>query len=186
MQQIHAIPDNFEKARKLLDGKIDICVNNAGIYMSKDFLEYHENDWNSIIDTNLKSVFFLTQEVCKYFLEHNINGNILFISSEMAIAGDSNIYGISKAGLNNMIGGLCRAYAGNQIRFNGIAPGAAATGITNLNPEGNLYAENIIGNRYIRPEEIAEVACFLVSDAAKCINGEIITCNNGNIISNNR
>lgn len=124
----------------------------------------------------------MAQEAIRYFLNNEIQGNILFTSSERGIMSDTHIYGIAKAGVNSLIKGLARQYAGNGIRINGVAPGMTASGINSIDSDSNLYHPSVAGKRVIRPEEIAEVAAFLISNASVCINGEIIACDNANYI----
>lgn len=94
---------------------------------------------------------------------------------------DTHLYGIGKAGLNSLVKGLAKSYSMYGIRVNAVAPGMTATGINGIDPMSDLAHENIC-HRVLRPEEIAEVATFLMSDSANCINGEIISCNGGNAI----
>lgn len=93
--------------------------------------------------------------------------------------GDDGPYGMSKAAVNNFIERLAREYIKNGIRVNGIARGMTASGINNIDTEGNLYNGGVRGRRTLLPDEIAEVACFLSSDISKCITGAIIPCDEG-------
>lgn len=173
---------NFDECTKMFNGPLDIVVSNAGIFFEKDFTDYTMDDWNRMIDINLKGSYFLSQQVIKHFLDNHRRGNLLFITSARGIMSDSHIYGISKAGVNSLIQGLAKKYAQYGIRINGIAPGMTATGINGIDPSSDLYHESVVGKRVLRSEEIAEVASFLISDASICINGEIIACDEGNTI----
>lgn len=180
--ECNRIQERFSTILNILDGRIDIVVSNAGIYYEKDFFEYSPEDYTSMDDINLKGGYFLAQQACRYFMENGVAGNILFVSSERGLFGDVHVYGITKAGVNSLVKGLAKKYAGTGIRINAVAPGMTATGINRIDPASNLYNETVIGKRVIRPEEIAEVAAFLMCDASICINGEIIACDEGNAI----
>jgi len=181
VSDISNIHTMMEEVLSLLNGKLDAVVNNAGIYYEKDFFAYTPADWENMCNTNLKGVYFLTQNVCKYFINAKAEGNIVFISSERGIIGDFNIYGITKAGINNFVMGLTKKFSNNNIRVNGIAPGMVASGINGISSCGNLSVSG--RKRVLRADEIAEVAVFLLSDASKCINGEVIACNEGNALA---
>ena len=92
-------------------------------------------------------------------------------------------YGFTKASINSMVKGLAYLFAHDGIRINAVAPGITASDMTGLSSEGNIsYNGNICGRVYM-PEEVAETAAFLVSDAADCLSGQIITCNNAKTIN---
>lgn len=82
-----------------------------------------------------------------------------------------------------MTKGLAHLFAKDGIRINAIAPGITASDMTGLSSEGNIYFPGNIIERVYMPEEVAETACFLISDAAGCISGEIITCNNAKTVN---
>lgn len=181
VSDITMIPGMMKETLNLLNGKLDAFVNNAGVYYEKDFFAYTPADWEDMCNTNLAGAYFLTQNICKHFIHEKVEGNIVFISSERGIMGDNNIYGITKAGINNFVIGLSKKFSSDNIRVNGIAPGMVASGINGIDSCGNLSINR--GKRVLRAEEIAEVAFFLLSDASKCINGEIIACNLGNSLA---
>ena len=92
-------------------------------------------------------------------------------------------YGSTKAAINSMVQGLAYLFAKEGIRVNAVAPGITASDMTGLSTEGDIsYRGNISGRVYM-PEEVAEVAAFLISDAAGCVSGQIITCNNAKTIN---
>lgn len=173
----------LEKVEKLFGGSIDCWVNNAGIYPGGySYLNATEEVWDQVFDTNLKATCMVTNAVARYMIERKIEGNILTISSETGSCAYTNPYGILKAALNSYIQGLAYELARYGIRSNGIAPGVTVSEINPRNADGDLNWGTIAG-RMMRPEEIAETALFLLSDASKCINGEIITCNGGNCLT---
>lgn len=181
MSDLESISSKFNEIIRLFKGKLDCVVSNAGIFYEKDFSDYTLSDWTEICNINLAGVYFLAQSVCDYF-EKNNSGNLIFISSERGIMGDEHIYGITKAGVNNLTRGLSKKYAPKGIRINAVCPGMTVSNINHLNPEGNLYHELPHCKRILRAEEIAEVTLFLLSDVSKCINGELIACNEGNTV----
>lgn len=96
-------------------------------------------------------------------------------------------YGLTKASVNSLVGGLSTAYYRHGIRVNAIAPGLTITDMTAVyakHADGNMHASNYAGRNFL-PEEVAEVACFMVSDASKCISGQIIFTDGGDHIKSN-
>ena len=166
-------------------GTIDILVSNAGISLHEgNFKNVTEESFDMTFNTNLKSNYFL----CKTFLEMKLlekdpNANLLIISSETGDQCFDIPYGLTKAALNSLTGALARRVYKYGIRVNAIAPGVTSTDMTSSYTnvkDGNMYSEGCASERIFLPEEIAEVACFLISDASNCISGEIIHCNAGN------
>lgn len=182
VQCIDDIPTFIAKVDSLLGGNVDCLVNNAGISL-------HEPDFGSVtidgfekqFDTNLKGPYFLSQAFISYWERRQMtNVNILFITSERGLYCDVIPYGLTKAAINSFTVGLARKYVTKGVRVNAIAPGVTASDMTGFDKDGNLYRENSCGKRVFLPEEIAEAAVFLLSDASKCISGEILPCNQGN------
>lgn len=165
-------------------GGIDILVNNAGISLhEKSFFDVTTSTFDSQVSTNMKGAYFLTQKVVAYWQYNKIKGNVLFVSSETGDMMDFRPYGFTKVAINSMVQGLAYLFAKDQIRINAIAPGVTASEMTGLSSEGDIaYSGNMIGRVYM-PDEVAETACFLASDAAGCISGQIITCNNAKSIN---
>lgn len=121
-------------------------------------------------------------------LEEHSDGNLLLISSETGSLYDDIPYGIIKAAINSLTGALSRRVYKSGIRVNAIAPGVTLTDMTKgyTNTTGGNLSCNSASGRYFLPDEIAEVACFLLSNASQCISGEIIHCNGGNHLKLNR
>lgn len=164
-------------------GTVDCLVNNAGISLHETFETVTPDGFDAQISTNLRGPFFLTQSVLNYWVKNDMSGQVLFISSESGETADIRPYGITKAALNSFVQGLAYAYIRRKIRVNAIAPGITATAMTGFDPNEDLMSvSNQIGRVYL-PEEVAELAAFLLSDAAGCISGQIIACNNGNSIN---
>lgn len=171
------------KANELLGG-IDCLVNNAGISLHEcQFTDVTVDTFNAQINTNLRGSFFMAQAFIKLLLQEKKNGNILFMSSETSHTADIRPYGLTKAAINSLVRGLASMYAKDGIRVNAVAPGITTSDMTGFKADGNLYLKNNATERVYLPEEVAECACFLLSDASGCISGEILTCNNGKTIN---
>lgn len=172
----------IEEANVILGG-IDSLVCNAGISLhEKDFFHVTEDGFEKQINTNLRSNVFLAQKFISLVLLQRIEANLLFISSEVGELADNRPYGWTKTSLNSLVRGLASNFAANGIRINAISPGITCSDMTGLNSNGDLYIPTNAIKRAYLPEEIAEVATFLLSDCAKCISGQVIVCNNGKTI----
>lgn len=176
--------DAFLKEAIMKLGGVNCIVNNAGISLhEKSFLEVSTESFDVQLSTNFRGSFFLTQKYIKLMLDNNETGNVLFISSETGEMADERPYGWSKAAINSMTQGLAYKLAAKGFRINAIAPGVTASAMTGVSENGNLCRDsNMLGRIYL-PEEVAETAVFLLSDASGCINGQIIACNNGKSIN---
>lgn len=173
----------IEQAQNEL-GAIDGLINNAGISLHEaTFFDVNTNTFDDQIATNLRGPYFLTQSYINYLLKHKLKGNILFISSEAGETVDYRPYGYTKAATNSIVKGLANLFRKEGIRINAIAPGVTVTDMTGVASNGNLYAGDYGEGRYYLPQEIAEVASFLLSDTSGCISGQIITCNNAQTVN---
>lgn len=172
--------DSFINKAKSILGQIDVLVNNAGISLHEgNIRNVTKESYDAQFNTNLKSVFFLSQKFLElYENNHQQNGSILYLSSERGKYVDDIPYGLIKASINSLTQGLSFLLRNSDIRINAVAPGITTTDMTGTSPD-NLYSGKYATGRYYLPEEVAEVACFLISDAAKCISGQIIGCDNG-------
>lgn len=163
--------------------KIDILVNNAGInggHISNVEVE----EYDQILQTNLRSVFFLSKLMGKFMRDNKIEGNILNISSASSIRPALSAYHISKWGIRGLTMGLARALAPYGIVVNSIAPGPTSTPMllkdcSNINHPRNLL------HRYATPEEIANMAVFLTSNMGRTIIGDTIFMSGGGGIVTN-
>lgn len=178
-----SLEDFMNQADAALGGA-NCLVNNAGISLHENtFFDVTPETFDKQIDTNFRGAFFLTQAFLRKMKDNNRKANVLFISSETGDTMDFRPYGFTKAAINSMVQGLAYLFAKEDIRINAVAPGVTASDMTGFRAEENLsYDGNIIGRVYL-PEEVAETACFLLSDASGCISGQIITCNNANTIN---
>ena len=178
---VHMAKTKTANAVEILGG-LDILVNNAGIYSVGDFSDIDVNDWDNIINTNLKGVCFICQNAVEYFLRYSnkeIVKKIINISSIRGFQGDYHPYGISKWGINGLTKGLAKKYVSENIVVNAIAPGITASSINGIDSKSNVFASNIGNGRVALPEEIVELALFLASDASNNIIGQIIICDGG-------
>ena len=165
-------------------GSINGLVNNAGISLHEPtFFDVTTETFDSQVSVNMKGGYFLTQKLTKRWLDNNQKGNVLFVSSETGDMMDFRPYGFTKVAVNSMVQGLAFLFAKQGIRINAVAPGVTMSDMTGQRTDGNIYhAKNMLGRVYM-PEEVAETACFLMSDVAGCISGQIITCNNAKSIN---
>ncbi len=173
----------INKSAEILGG-IDCLVNNAGISLHESsFFDVSEETFDAQISTNFKGPFFLTQSFIEYLIKNDRKGNVLFISSETGDTMDFRPYGFTKAAVNSMVQGLAYLFRKQNIRINAVAPGVTASDMTGIKKDGNLYAGEYASGRFYLPEEVAETACFLLSDLSGCVSGQIITCNNAQTIN---
>ena len=185
VQDVDSFKAFMDEADKLLGGA-NCLVNNAGISLHENgFLDVSPEQFDSQFDTNLKGAFFLTQcfmEKCK---ENNVDStkNILFVSSETSMTVDERPYGLTKAAMNSLVQGLAYRYVNQGYRINAIAPGVTVSDMVGVKADGDLTCGYNLTNRYYLPEEVAEVASFLLSDASNCLNGQILVCNEGKTIN---
>jgi len=164
-------------------GKIDILVNNAGIFSSASLEELSEERWNRVMDVNLKSAVFLSQQVAEY-MKRQGGGKIINIASTAGITGGYYAgidYSISKAGLIALTKSLARRLAKYNIKVNAIAPGIIDTPMTQAWPKEvikELLTKIPLG-RLGSPDDVASVAAFLASDDADYITGQVIIVDGG-------
>lgn len=180
---VSTIADFIKKADDILGG-INCLVNNAGVSLHENtFFDVTPESFDTQINTNFKGAYFLTQEFIKLLKQENRKGNILFISSETGDTMDFRPYGFTKAAVNSMVQGLAYLFAKDNIRINAVAPGVTASEMTGFSAKGNLHYDGNLTERIYLPEEVAETACFLLSEASDCISGQIIVCNNAKTIN---
>lgn len=183
IQDTSALDGFVSAADKVLNG-VDMLVNNAGISLHEPtFFDVTPESFDAQIATNLRGGFFLTQSFVRMLLKEKRKGNILFVSSETGDTVDFRPYGFTKAAVNSMVQGLACLFVEHGIRVNAVAPGVTASDMTGIMSDGNLYLAYNATERVYLPEEVAETACFLLSDASGCISGQVIVCNNGKTIN---
>lgn len=182
LQDVNHFAEFVNEAANKLGGRIDCLVNNAGISLhEKSYFDVTIDTFDRQFNINLKAPYFLSQEIIKFAKMNGIEDlNILFITSERGLYGDSIPYGLTKAAINSLTKGLARRFVNEGVRVNAIAPGVTASDMTGFEKDGNLYRETSCGKRVFIPEEIAEAAIYLLSKESNCVTGEILPCNQGN------
>ena len=161
-------------------GKIDVLINNAGISQIKEFTQITDEDWNNIINTNLNSVFYMTQETCKNMI-HNKKGCIINISSIWGVIGASCEvhYSVSKAGIDAITKSLAKEMGPSNIRVNSIAPGIINTEMNNKLSEKEIenIKEEIPLEKIGKAQDIEKCIEWLIED--EYTTGQIISINGG-------
>lgn len=170
--------------QKIIDtfGHIDVLVNNAGVAIDKEFSDRNLEDWHVTIDTNLIGPFLVARRVGEEMLKQQ-SGKIVNVASTNGINAffpTSVDYDASKAGIINLTHNLALQYA-PYINVNAVAPGWVNTEMNKDLPDDLIReeTEKIYLNRFAEPEEIAKIICFLASEDARYINGEIIKVDGG-------
>lgn len=166
-------------------GRIDILVNNAGITRDTLLLRMKEEDWDAVLNTNLKGVFNCTKAAVKYMAKQR-SGTIVNISSVVALmgnAGQAN-YAAAKAGILGFTRSVAKEMAARGIRVNAVTPGFIKTDMTSVLPEKVVAAmeASIPLARLGEPEDIAKAVLFLVSDNAAYITGQTLHVDGGMVM----
>ena len=183
--------DALVAATLALHGHIDVLVSNAGIFRAADFLSVSEEDFDAVIRVNLKGAFLVGQAVARAMVEGSRAGSIIHMSSvngQLAIPTIAS-YNASKGGVNQLTRAMALALAGHGIRVNAIAPGTIATQLaakavlTSEAAKTRILSRTPLG-RLGTPDEIANVAAFLASDASSYLTGEIIVADGGRMALN--
>ncbi len=166
-------------------GAVDVLVNNAGIIRRADSLDFTEEDWDAVIDTNLKSAFFLAQAVARTWVSTGRGGKIINICSMLSFQGGIRVpsYTASKSGLAGLTRLLACEWAGKGINVNGIAPGYFATANTAALRADETRNRDILARipagRWGDPADLKGAAVFLASDASAYVHGTILTVDGG-------
>ncbi len=176
-----SVKEIFDKVIKELGG-VDILVNNAGITRDALLLRMKEEDWDSVIDVNLKSVFLCSKEAVKAMAKKRY-GRIINIASVVAFTGNPGQanYSASKAGIVGLTKTTAKEYASRGITVNAVAPGFIMTAMTEKLPE-NVKEEmlkTIPLGKFGTPEDVANAVVFLASPEAGYITGQVIHVNGG-------
>lgn len=163
-------------------GQLDICVNNAGISRDNLLLRITPEQWDEVMQANLKSVFNLTKQVIRPMMKAR-QGSIINMSSIVGVRGNAGqaSYAASKAGILGFTKSIAAELGSRNVRCNAIAPGFIETDMTQYLKEGenNQWAEKIPLQRFGKPEEIANVALFLASDMSGYVTGQVISACGG-------
>jgi 2-deoxy-D-gluconate 3-dehydrogenase len=167
------------------DRPIDILVNNAGIIRRDDAAEFSEQDWDDVIDVNLKALFFTSQAFAKAAMARGAGGKIVNIASLLSFQGGIRVpsYVASKHGVAGLTKALCNEWAPHGINVNAIAPGYISTNNTEAlraDPVRNTaILERIPAGRWGDPADIAETAVYLAAPASDYVNGAVLNVDGG-------
>jgi NAD(P)-dependent dehydrogenase (short-subunit alcohol dehydrogenase family) len=172
-------------------GRIDVLVNNAGIFKAADFLDITEGDFDEVLRVNLKGSFLMAQSVARAMVGKGTRGSVVNMSSVNGVLAIPNIasYNVSKGGINQLTRVMALALADHGIRVNAVAPGTIAT---ELAAKAVLTSEaaraKVLGRTPLKrlgePGEVADVVAWLASDAASYVTGEIVTVDGGRMALN--
>lgn len=176
-----AVQKVVEKTLEIF-GCVDIVVNNAGITRDNLLLRMSREDWDKVIQTNLSSVFYMTQAVIRPMMKQR-SGSIINISSVVGVGGNAGQanYAASKAGVIGFTKSIAKELGSRNIRCNAIAPGLITTEMsTSLDPKiSEEWLKSIPLKRAGTPEDIANVCLFLASDLSAYVTGAILNVNGG-------
>jgi len=163
-------------------GSLDVLVNNAGITKDNLTIRMNEQDWDSVLNVNLKGTFLMSKAALKVMFKKR-NGTIVNISSvvgEMGNAGQAN-YVASKAGMIGLTKTLAKEFGSRGVRVNAVAPGFVQTAMTDALPEDvrEKALSAIALKRFATPQDIAKAVLFLASEDASYITGHVLAVNGG-------
>jgi 3-oxoacyl-[acyl-carrier protein] reductase len=181
---VQADVSNAEEAQRLVAeaGDLDILVNNAGLTRDGLLARMSDDDWRTVIDTNLSSVFYTCRAVCRPMMKKRA-GSIVNVSSIVGVHGNwgQTNYAASKAGIIGFTKSLAKELGSRNVRANVVAPGYVKTQLTEVLPEEATAAmlTNTALGRLGEPEDVAGAVRFLCSDAASFITGEVLLVDGG-------
>ena len=166
-------------------GKIDVLVNNAGITRDQLLMRMTDDDWDAVLDTNLKGAFYTTRAALRPMLRKR-TGRIINLSSVVGLAGNAGQgnYAAAKAGIIGFTKSIAREVASRNITVNAVAPGYITTDMTDAIPEnmkGKLLEQIPLG-RLGAPEDVAGVVAFLASPAAAYMTGNVLRVDGGMVM----
>jgi 2-deoxy-D-gluconate 3-dehydrogenase len=179
-----------EPAQRIVDetlaelGRLDILVNNAGIIRRADAVDFSEADWDAVVDTNLKSLFFLCQAAGRHMIGQG-RGKIVNIASLLSFQGGIRVpsYTAAKSGVAGLTKALANEWAGKGVNVNAIAPGYIATNNTAAlqadETRNRQIMERIPAGRWGAPSDVGGAAVFLASPASDYVNGHVLAVDGG-------
>lgn len=184
LSEMETIPKVVEQTRSTF-GHIDILINNAGIIRRTPCADFSEQDWDDVMNVNLKAAFFLSQAVARVFLEQGAGGKIINTASMLSFQGGILVpsYTASKSGLAGITKTMANEWASHGINVNAIAPGYMATNNTTAlraDPVRNkTILERIPAGRWGEPADLAGIAVFLASAASDYCHGTVYPVDGG-------
>lgn len=183
ISDIDIIDKKYAEIYRIFNKHPDILVNNAGILEGSQFLNVTESSWDKVYSVNSKGLFFITQKIVKEWTrkKNRSTKKVINISSQAAFVGATYPYRLSKWDVEGFTRGLALKFINKNIIVNGIAPGIVATNMQkNLYiDDKNYYTDLNPSKRLALPEEISELALFLISDRSNFIVGHTILCDGG-------
>ena len=173
---IQVMQSNFDRCVEMLGG-FDTLVNNAGVLTPQHewgigMLELTEDEWDAVMNVNLKGAFFMMQTAVRYLYENKIRGNVLNIASVAATEPGYGPYVTSKSGLVNLTRGWGKFFAPYGIVINGIGPGPVATEMNNWHTGDSMEHSRIPTGRFLTVEEVGAMAMYLLSEDANQVIGQ--------------
>lgn len=164
-------------------GSVDVCVNNAGISKDNLLLRMTPEQWDDVMDINLKSVFNMTKQVIRPMMKAK-SGSIINMSSVIGLMGNAGqgSYAASKAGIIGFTKSVAKELGSRNVRCNAIAPGFVETDMTSYLKEGeqaDKYRAGIPLGRFGTAEDIANVTLFLASDMSSYVTGQVLSVDGG-------
>ncbi|MGF6548928.1 2-deoxy-D-gluconate 3-dehydrogenase [Paraburkholderia youngii] len=177
--------DDIVRAAVEAFGRLDVLVNNAGIIRREDALEFGEDDWDAVMDVNLKSLFFLSQAAARQFVRQQGGGKIINVASMLSFQGGIRVasYTASKSGVLGLTRLLANEWAARGINVNAIAPGYMATANTAALRDDAQRNEEILGRipagRWGVPDDLAGPVVFLASSASDYVHGHTLAVDGG-------
>lgn len=165
-------------------GSLRILVNNSGVSASSPFLDHSEEDWDRVIDTNLKGAFLVGQEAARHMAAHGLGGAIVNIASMLGVVVDKGTvaYCASKAGVISLTKAMALELARYGIRVNAICPGYVETEMTEAflaSPRGQALIQAIPMRRFAKAEELDGLLLLLASDASSFMTGSCVLVDGG-------
>ncbi len=163
-------------------GRLDILVNNVGVQVNKDVVDTSEEEWDFVVDTNLKSMFLCSKYAVAQMRQQG-GGNIICISSLSGLVGNGlqASYNASKHGVIGLVRSMAVDHAGDNIRVNAVCPGSMNTPMMLTIPEEKLapYRKANLLKRFAEPMEVAQALLFLASDEASFVTGSALVADGG-------
>lgn len=163
-------------------GRLDILVNNVGVQVNKDVVDTTEEEWDFVVDTNLKSMFLCAKYALAQMRRQG-QGNIVCVSSLSGLVGNGlqASYNASKHGVIGLVRSMAVDHAQDNVRVNAVCPGSMDTPLTETIPEEKLapYREANLMKRFAAPVEVARAVLFLASDDASFVTGSVLVADGG-------
>lgn len=181
----HACVPRIIEQTKQTFGHVDILVNNAGTIRRNDFIDFTEEDWDAVMDLNLKTLFFLSQAVAREYMSQGTGGKIVHIASMLSFQGGIRVasYTSSKSGVKGLTMLMANELAPHSINVNAIAPGYMATDNTQQLREDETRNREILARipagRWGIPEDLAGAVVFLASQASDYVSGHTLAVDGG-------